>query len=93
MITRPQPQLWITSTAGTPRSEWLRSKVDAGRAQPDGRAVCFFEWSAPADADPEDPETWRACMLAVGWTVTERAVRAELDRLDRLEFRRAYLNQ
>jgi phage terminase large subunit-like protein len=36
MITRPQPQLWITSTAGTPCSEWLRSKVDAGRLQPDG---------------------------------------------------------
>jgi phage terminase large subunit-like protein len=93
MITRPQPQLWITSTAGTPRSEWLRSKVDAGRAQPDGRAVCFFEWSAPADADAEDPETWRACMPAIGHTVSEQAVRAELDRLDRLEFRRAYLNQ
>jgi hypothetical protein len=40
-----------------------------------------------------DPGTWRACMPAIGHTVSEQAVRAELDRLDRLEFRRAYLNQ
>jgi hypothetical protein len=32
-------------------------------------------------------------MPAIGHTVSEQAVRAELDRLDRLEFRRAYLNQ
>jgi len=93
LITRPQPQLWITSTAGTARSEWLRGKLDSGRLQPDGRAVAYFEWSAPAEADAEDPETWRACMPAIGHTVSEQAVRAELDRLDRLEFRRAYLNQ
>lgn len=55
MITRTQPQQWTISTAGTPRSEWFRAKVDAGRAQPDGRPGAFFEWSADPDADTEDP--------------------------------------
>jgi hypothetical protein len=52
MITRPQPQLGVVSTAGTVASTWLRGKVDAGREQPDGRGTAYFEWSAPADADP-----------------------------------------
>jgi hypothetical protein len=34
MITRPQPQLWVVSTAGTRKSAYLR-----GRSTPGGRAV------------------------------------------------------
>ena len=33
MITRPQPQLWVVSTAGTHRSAYLRGKVERGRAR------------------------------------------------------------
>lgn len=100
MLTRPQPQLWVVSTAGTPASVYLRSKVDAGRARcRAGRhgGVAYFEWGAPKDADPADPATWWACMPALGWTVTEDAVRAAYDELvaegKLAEFRRAYLNQ
>jgi phage terminase large subunit-like protein len=93
MITRPSPQQWTVSTAGTARSEWFRSKVDAGRAQPDGRPVCYFEWSAAEDADIDDPDTWWACHPALGYTIDQTAIEAELARLDRDEFRRAYLNQ
>ena len=97
MITRPEPQLWIPSTAGTVRSEYLRGKVDAGRAQCRTRrqigSTAYFEWSADPDADPADPATWRSCMPALGHTVTEAAVRAEYERLDLADFRRAYLNQ
>lgn len=103
MITRPQPQLWVVSTAGTAESTWLRAKVLAGRTQVEAGSpsqTAYFEWSAPDDADPLDPATWWACMPALGYTVTEAAVQAELDSMleehgpDGLRlFRRAYLNQ
>lgn len=96
MITRPQPQLGVVSTAGTVKSLYLRGKVDAGRARCEAGltdAVAYFEWSAPEDADPADPRVWRACMPALGHTVTEAAVRADLESMELAEFRRAYLNQ
>jgi phage terminase large subunit-like protein len=92
MITRPQPQLWVVSTAGTASSTWLRSKVDAGRAAPQGRRTAYFEWSADPLADPADPETWRSCMPALGHTIAEDTIQAEYDRLDRDAFIRSYLN-
>lgn len=68
MITRPQPQLWVVSTAGTRRSTYLRGKVDAGRARCElglTEAVAYFEWSAPPEADPGAVKTWRGCMPAL----------------------------
>ena len=96
MITRPQPQMAIVSTAGDDASVFLREKVDAGRARCDAgvaEGAAYFEWSAPVDADPADPETWRACMPALGRTVTEDAIRADFLSMPLREFRRAYLNQ
>ena len=49
----------------------------AGRAQVEGggdRGMAYFEWSAPDDADPADPRTWRDCMPALGHTITEEAI-------------------
>src|SRR5215203_4290365 len=93
MITRPWPQLWTVSTAGTTASTWLRGKVDAGRGLPDGRRTAYLEWSAPPDADPDDPATWWATIPSLGWTVTVEAIQAEHDRLDPDSFARSYLNQ
>lgn len=96
MITRPQPQLWVVSTAGTRRSAYLRGKVDAGRTRCElglTEAVAYFEWSAPPEADPGDIETWRACMPALGHTINEPAIRANFEGMDLAEFRRAFLNQ
>jgi hypothetical protein len=99
MATRPDAQLWIVSTAGGPQSTYLRSKVEAGRANygdTDG-GVAFFEWSADDDEDIDDPRTWQATMPALGITQSERMVRAELASMraegNEDEFRRAYLNQ
>lgn len=96
MVTRPQPQLWIVSTAGTPESTYLRQKVENGRARCEAglsESVAYFEWSAPEDADPEDRDVWRACMPALGHTVTEDAIGADFASMKLVEFRRAYLNQ
>jgi hypothetical protein len=94
MITRPQPQLWVVSTAGTHRSVYLRGKVERGRARAAAGqvgTVAYFEWAAPVGADPTDPATWRACMPALGHTVTEARI-AEFERLELADFCRAYLN-
>jgi hypothetical protein len=97
MITRPQPQLWVVSTAGTPdQSPYLWGKVSTGRRMVDaGRtdAVAYFEWSASDDVDPADPATWWSCMPALGHTVTEDAVASDFASMELGEFERAYLNR
>lgn len=96
MVTRPQPQLWIVSTAGTEDSLYLNDKVDDGRmraAAGQTSSVAYFEWSAPEDADIGSEETWRACMPALGLTVPVGAIRSDFESMREPEFRRAYLNQ
>lgn len=108
MNTRPQPQWWVISTAGTPKkSPYLYAKVVRGRKlaeeqavdESKRRGVCYVEYSAPDDADPFDPCVWWDCMPSLGYTVNEPAVKAALQtmladpKLGLSEFRRAYLNQ
>ena len=96
MVTRPQPQLWIVSTAGTEDSLYLNEKIDDGRMRAAAGAsssVAYFEWSAPEEADIASPDTWRACMPALGLTVPIEAIRSDFESMREPEFRRAYLNQ
>jgi phage terminase large subunit-like protein len=97
MITRPEPQFWILSTAGDESSVWLRSKVDAGRTAASlgltDTAAAFVEYSAPDGADPADPAVWHQCMPALGHTVTEEAIRADHELMPAAAFSRAYLCQ
>jgi hypothetical protein len=96
MITRPQPQLWVVSTAGTLKSTYLRGKVESGRLRAEAgitRSVAYFEWSAPPEADPSSEATWRGCMPAIDYTVSPRTIEDEFGRMALPEFRRAYLNQ
>ena len=97
MITRKNKQIGVVSTRGWKGKEpYLLPKIEAGRASIEegkrtGRA--YFEWSAPDDADPHDRRVWRACMPALGHTIDEEDIAAELDLLGLPDFRRAYLNQ
>jgi Terminase large subunit, T4likevirus-type, N-terminal len=96
MITRPSPQLWIVSTAGTPEtSAYLWGKVETGRqlAGVGVDSACFFEWSAPEDADISDRDVWRRTMPALGHTITETAIEADFHSMAAGEFARAYLCQ
>lgn len=96
MVTRPQPQLWVVSTAGTDASVYLKGKLERGRAQVESggdRGLAYFEWSAPDDADPADPRTWWGCMPALGHTITEDAIASDFASMELPEFQRAYLNQ
>ncbi len=95
MATRPEPQFWITSTAGTPESTYLWGKVEAGRARVESREpsrTAYFEWSAPDDMDPGDPATWQAIHPALGFTIDQSAIEFAYGSMDLPEFKRAYLN-
>ncbi|NUP45354.1 MAG: terminase [Streptomyces sp.] len=106
MLTRSMAQLWWASAGGTTKSVWLNKKRENGRAliealwaalaeddaAPRPRAA-YFEWFAPEDMDRADPATWRATLPALGHTVTEAIIAAELEKMDPAEFDRAYLNR
>lgn len=96
-MTRSSAQFWIVSTAGTPtQSPYLHEKVQTGRQAVEAgvtEGLCYLEWSAPDGAEASDPETWRACMPALGYTVGEDVVRASQLSMSRSEFARAFLNR
>jgi phage terminase large subunit-like protein len=96
MATRPWGQLYVFSTQGTGRSAYFNRKVAEGRAAAEAgltSGIAYFEWSAPDDADPDDPATWQACMPALGRTISLEAVQLARQTMTDGEFRRAYLNQ
>ena len=102
MLTRPQAQLWVPSTAGKAKakSPYLWGEIEAGRLAVEAglnSGVAYFEWSAAAEEDPGDPVTWYGCMPALGITQPVEAVRADYEswtaKGDLNEFRRGYLNQ
>lgn len=100
MLTRVMAQLWWASAGGTEKSVWLNKKREAGRrlieelwAEGVRTRVAYFEWFAPEEMPRDDPATWYATLPALGYTVTEDIIRAELDGMDAAEFDRAYLNR
>ncbi|KIF72128.1 terminase [Streptomyces sp. AcH 505] len=106
MLTRAMAQLWWASAGGTTKSVWLNKKRAAGRklieamfaalAEDPAAArphAAYFEWFAPEDMDRADPATWRATLPALGHTVTEAIIAAELEKMGTAEFDRAYLNR
>jgi hypothetical protein len=100
MLTRPMAQLWWASAGGTEKSVWLNKKRAAGREHIERMwetgerpSVAYFEWFAPDEMPRDDPATWRATLPALGYTVTEDIIRAELEKMDPAEFDRAYLNR
>lgn len=96
MATRAAAQLLVVSTMGTEGSVLLNRKVAAGRAAVErgqNHGIAYFEWSAPAELDPDDPTTWRMCMPALGHTITEQVVAHARQTMSDGEFRRSFLNQ
>jgi phage terminase large subunit-like protein len=97
MITRPESQLWVVSTAGHPaKALFLKQKRDNGRHLVNTgvrEGVAYFEWSAHDEDDPTDEEVWYRTMPALGFTQTIRKVRAEFLGMKMHDFQRAYLNQ
>ena len=84
------PQLWFASSAGSPDSEVLQSIREAGIEGSNPR-LAYMEWSAPDDADPDDPEVWALANPAMGVRISEDFVRAERASLGTEEFKRERL--
>jgi phage terminase large subunit-like protein len=57
------------------------------------RGSCYFEWSAPEEAEPGDPETWYGCMPALGHTQRIEGIEHDFRTMDLSDFRRSSLNQ
>lgn len=95
MLTRPFAQMLVCSTMGTPASIAWNAKTAKGRASVESgkrSGIAYFEWSAEHDADPEDPEVWRAVMPALGHTQPVEAIRHAYETMPLGEFKRAFLN-
>lgn len=103
MVTRPDAQKWLLSTAGTRRSVYLKDKREIGRravADDTGLGFAHFEWSAGDPGSDEDwsPEwvhdrsKWWHVMPALGHTQTEAKVASQLQELGVGPFIRAFGN-
>lgn len=96
MATRDDPQIWNTSTAGTPASTYLQRKVQLGRAAVRAgktSGVAYFEWAIPEDEDVDDPAIWAKRMPAFGVTIREDYIRHARQTMTDGDFRRAIGNQ
>jgi hypothetical protein len=103
MMTRPWRQLWITSmipgiSRAAPGSwKYLEDKRSVGRAMVEAgvrSGVALFDFTAPEDADPDDPETWLMCMPGLGRTVSMHTVQEDHDTMcakNPIDFQAEYL--
>jgi Phage Terminase len=93
MSEREQPQLWLVSTAGDSSSDLMIQYRSSAIEQLDAPAgTLLLEWSAPADADPDDPETW--VWASPEWTEKRQAfVARQHATLEESSFRRQWCNQ
>lgn len=98
MATRPLRQFWRISAAGNHESTWLDDIQASGRAMTEAgeyRRRAYFEWSAPVNPDEAvditDRELWWAAHPALGHTISESFLEAELDSMDSVTFARSYL--
>lgn len=87
MSARPNPQVWYTSSAGMTSSDQLERVRARGLAGGDP-SLAYFEWSAEAGADLDDPDVWAAANPALGIRIPEHFVAAERAALPDEQFAR-----
>jgi len=96
-MARPQPLVAMFSTAGDENSQAMRSWRERGLADAGKPASTtshlLLEWSAPDDADPDDPNTWAMANPGMGRTIQVDALREASRNPNRAAFYRANLNR
>lgn len=90
MAARPNPQVWYASSAGKEDSEVLARVKKRGEEGSSSR-LAYFEWSAPADADLDDPDAWASANPGLGIRIEAEFVEAERSALPEIEFARERL--
>jgi len=90
LTTAPNPQTWYAGSAGFETSELLAKMRQAGSRGTDPD-LAYFEWSAPDDADLDDPAAWATANPALGRRVRVAGVKAEREALPEVQFARERL--
>lgn len=88
-----QAQIWMISTRGTAASVFMNKWVKSGR-KGSSPGLAYFEWSMPDGMDPDAPATWWTFHPALGNTITEEALKAEMygEGMTHAERMRGYMN-
>ncbi len=91
LSTRPNPQVWYTSSAGTETSTQLARVRERGLTGTDP-SLAFFEWSVDEDDyDPADPSAWAVANPGLGIRISPEYVERERAALDADAFARERL--
>ena len=97
LSTRPNPQVWYTSTAGMETSTQLARVRERGLTGSD-RSLAFFEWSAVEDPErpglavgQSDPVVWAGANPGLGIRISPEYVERERAALDEFAFARERL--
>jgi hypothetical protein len=95
MAERNQGQMWLVSTAGDSTSDLMigyRQRALDRLESDDPGSILLLEWSAPAEADPENIETWK--YGSPEWTDKRQEFLAQQwNNVEESAFRQQYLNQ
>lgn len=95
MAERIMPQLYLVSTAGDSTSDLMmayRQRALDRLESNDPGSVLLLEWSAPAEADPDDVETWK--YASPEWSPKrEQFLHQQWSNIEEGAWRREYLNQ
>lgn len=78
LSSRPNPQVWYTSSAALGTSAVLHGVRKRGHDQVPGR-LFFAEWGCEPGVDVEDRDNWYRSNPALGIRITEEFIAAELD--------------
>lgn len=86
---RPNPQVWFTSSAGTPDSSALWRVVKQGREG--APRLAYFEWGCESGTDATDREAWAAANPGLGYRLSENGLEDDLRLLSEDGFAREHL--
>ncbi|MEV0151544.1 MULTISPECIES: hypothetical protein [unclassified Nonomuraea] len=92
LSARPNPQIMYFSSAPLLDSLQLRALQARGRSAGDAKRLAYYEFSAPADADLDDPAAWAQANPALGIRLDPSFIATERDAMDDVSFARERLS-
>ena len=89
LVTRDNPQVWLTSSAGTPDSAALWRVVKRGRAS--ASRMAYWEWGCQSGVDPTDQAEWAEANPGLGYRLQIAALEDDLALMGEDGFAREHL--
>lgn len=89
LSARPNPQIWYASSAGLPSSDQLARVRERGIAG--SPRLAYFDYSAPENANLDDPRAWAQANPALGIRIFSEFVQNERQAMPESEFARERL--